>query len=277
MAKFTARTTAPSTTDKNWLHTSAGGFNSCIHISGGSVLPNCVGYAWGRARELMGKDPALSRANAENWYGHNDGYERGQTPRLGAIICWRRGKAGVSSDGAGHVAVVEKINPDGSILVSNSDYGGRRFYTKTYKAPNYPINSAYAFQGFIYLPVTFEDETPKKSVEQIADEVIAGQWGNGQERVDRLTAAGYDAQAVQDAVNARYAQKTPTQTEAIKEGDKVMVEKNAPVYGKNIRFDAWVYNAVLYVREIVGDRAVVSTQQTGVTTGAVDKKYLRKV
>ena len=156
MATFKPRTTAPSTTDKNWLHTSAGGYNSCILIGGGSVLPNCVGYAWGRARELLGKDPKLSRANAENWYGHNDGYERGATPRLGAIACWRRGKAGVASDGAGHVAVVEQINADGSILVSNSDYGGRRFYTQTYKAPNYAIGGTYVFQGFIYLPVKYE-------------------------------------------------------------------------------------------------------------------------
>lgn len=274
MAKFKPRTTAPSTTDKNWLHTSAGGYNSCIRISGGSTLPNCVGYAWGRARELLGKDPALSRANAENWYGHNDGYERGKTPRLGAIACWRRGKAGVSSDGAGHVAVVEQIHPDGSILVSNSDYGGRRFYTKTYKAPNYAIGGTYVFQGFIYLPVTFEQE---KTISQIVDEVIAGQWGNGQDRAKRLAAAGYDAQAVQDAINARLNKKTPTPTVTIKVGDKVMVEKNAPVYGKNIRFDAWVYSAALYVRELAGDRAVVSTQKTGATTGAVDKKFLRKV
>lgn len=157
MAKFKPRTTAPATNDSCWLHTCVGGLNSCIHISNGSVLPNCVGYAWGRARELLGKDPKLSRANAENWWGHNDGYERGQTPRLGAIACWRKGKAGVSSDGAGHVAVVEQINADGSILVSNSDYGGKRFYTKTYKAPSYAIGGSYAFQGFIYLPVTFEE------------------------------------------------------------------------------------------------------------------------
>lgn len=156
MATFKPRTTAPSTKDKNWIHTSAGGYNSCIHIKNGSVLPNCVGYAWGRARELLGKDPKLSRANAENWWGYNDGYKRGQTPKLGAIICWRKGKTGVSSDGAGHVAVVEKINADGSILTSNSDYGGRRFYTKTYKAP-YTISSAYTFQGFIYLPMDFEE------------------------------------------------------------------------------------------------------------------------
>lgn len=42
----------------------------------------------------------------------------------------------------------------------------------------------------------------KKSVEEIAREVIAGKWGNGQDRVNRLTAAGYDYNAVQAKMNA---------------------------------------------------------------------------
>ena len=35
----------------------------------------------------------------------------------------------------------------------------------------------------------------------VANEVIQGLWGNGQERYDNLTSAGYDAQAVQNRVN----------------------------------------------------------------------------
>ena len=41
----------------------------------------------------------------------------------------------------------------------------------------------------------------KKTVEQLAREVIRGEWGNGQERKDRLTAAGYDYTTVQAIVN----------------------------------------------------------------------------
>lgn len=157
MANYVPRLSAPSTTDKNWIHTSAGGYNSCIEIKGGSVLPNCVGYAWGRWRELLGTKPALSRSNAENWWGNTkDGYERGSAPKLGAVICWRKGKAGVAKDGAGHVAVVEQINADGSILTSNSAYGSTRFYKKTIKPP-YNFGK-YVFQGFIYLPISFDNE-----------------------------------------------------------------------------------------------------------------------
>ena len=38
-------------------------------------------------------------------------------------------------------------------------------------------------------------------IDTVANEVIQGLWGNGQERFDNLANAGYDAQAVQDKVN----------------------------------------------------------------------------
>ena len=56
--------------------------------------------------------------------------------------------------------------------------------------------------------VLLDDEENKvnnvitKSVDEVAQEVIQGLWGNGQERYDNLTNTGYDAQAVQDRVNS---------------------------------------------------------------------------
>lgn len=41
-----------------------------------------------------------------------------------------------------------------------------------------------------------------KSIEEIAREVIAGKWGNGDDRKNRLTSAGYNYAEVQNAVNA---------------------------------------------------------------------------
>lgn len=41
----------------------------------------------------------------------------------------------------------------------------------------------------------------KKSVDEIAREVIQGLWGNGQDRANRLKEAGYDSAAVQNRVN----------------------------------------------------------------------------
>lgn len=43
--------------------------------------------------------------------------------------------------------------------------------------------------------------TSVKSIDELAQEVIAGKWGNGQERKDRLTNAGYDYNTVQKRVN----------------------------------------------------------------------------
>lgn len=41
----------------------------------------------------------------------------------------------------------------------------------------------------------------KKSNETIAKEVVAGKWGNGQERKNKLTQAGYDYKKIQTIVN----------------------------------------------------------------------------
>lgn len=145
------RTTIPAHNNK-WYMNGGGGYNKCIRISGNWVLPNCVGYAYGRFMEAAGKTSCkLSTHNAELWYGNTaDGYKRGSTPKQGAIICWRKGTL-KASDGAGHVAFVERVNADGSILISQSGYKAKTaMWTKTLKRP-YKL-SGYTLQGFIYNP-----------------------------------------------------------------------------------------------------------------------------
>ncbi len=51
----------------------------------------------------------------------------------------------------------------------------------------------------------------KKTVDQVAQEVINGSWGNGEDRKRRLQAAGYDYNAVQNAVNAKLSGGSHTQ------------------------------------------------------------------
>ena len=121
----------------------------------GYGLPNCTCYAWGRFWEESDPDrtytnpPRLSTSDAEDWYGYTaDGYQRGQEPQLGAVICFADGPY----SGDGHVAIVEQINADGSIVTSNSAYGGAYFYTQTLQPPNYLPAAGYVFQGFIYNP-----------------------------------------------------------------------------------------------------------------------------
>lgn len=163
---YSPRLTTPSKTDPHWIYYKKGGYNQCIKIGGNECIPNCVGYAWGRDLEVRGETTStLSKSNAENWYGNTkDGRQRGMEPKLGAIACWRKGKAGVAADGAGHVAIVEAIDEKTGITTfSNSAYKGKRFYLTKMKAP-YNLGSKYTFQGFIYSTIDFD----KKIKEPIA-------------------------------------------------------------------------------------------------------------
>jgi CW_7 repeat/N-acetylmuramoyl-L-alanine amidase len=49
----------------------------------------------------------------------------------------------------------------------------------------------------------------RKTNQQLANEVLAGRWGAGEERKRRLTAAGYNYSAVQAIVNARFRGGAP--------------------------------------------------------------------
>lgn len=57
---------------------------------------------------------------------------------------------------------------------------------------------------------TTESKSSLKSIDEIAQEVIAGKWGNGQDRFNKLAAAGYDGNAVQNRVNELLGAKNTT-------------------------------------------------------------------
>lgn len=210
--KYVKRLTEPSATDKNWIHMSKGGYNKCILIKGNSCLPNCTGYAWGRWRELLGKDHNLSVNQAEVWFKKNDGYERGQTPKLGAVICYAKGDPNNYKDGAGHVAIVEEIKDDGSIIIGQSGSNStKKFWTQTLKPP-YSYGTGYTLQGFIYIPLEFEEETPITPETTSDDELltlvkktIRGDFGSGDKRIKAL---GDNYSKVQNQVNLNIKNKT---------------------------------------------------------------------
>jgi hypothetical protein len=52
-----------------------------------------------------------------------------------------------------------------------------------------------------------DNPAPLKSVAELAQEVLENKWGTGQDRKDRLTAAGYDYTVVQKRVNELLASK----------------------------------------------------------------------
>lgn len=104
---------------------------------------------------------------------------------------------GTSISNCSHTGIVEKI--DGSkvytIEGNTSDQVARRSYALT--------NSTIV--GYGRPKYDAEDTTPttgnSKTVAELAKEVLEGKWGNGDARKTALTAAGYDYEAVQKAVN----------------------------------------------------------------------------
>ena len=57
----------------------------------------------------------------------------------------------------------------------------------------------------------------KTTTEEVAEEVIAGKWGNGEDRKQRLTAAGYNYSLIQAKVNELMGAKTTVSSKSIDE------------------------------------------------------------
>lgn len=70
---------------------------------------------------------------------------------------------------------------------------------------------------------TAQSVSTKKSVSEVAQEVIAGKWGTGADRKNRLTAAGYNYTEVQNEVNNILKGK-PSQTSNKKSNEQIAKE-----------------------------------------------------
>lgn len=152
MGRYQIRYDEPAKDNPYYLHTSAGGYNKAILIAGDSVLPNCVGYANGRLMEWGGvkkneyplvRDAARAVEDAKKF-----GLTVGTSPAVGAVMCWSGG-----SGGFGHVAFVEQVIDEQTVIITDSAYGGKRFRRYTITSANqWGKGGAYHFEGFIYNP-----------------------------------------------------------------------------------------------------------------------------
>ena len=164
---FTMRTTKPAN-NKYYIASDTGGYNNAIKGNpmdkAANVLANCVGYANGRFAEIQAKNKCTYQlvCNAENFIeaAKKYGLMISNVPVLGGIMVWQGGKTLGGSDGAGHVAAVEKIleldkngNPC-KIYTSESSYGGAAFFNSTRKNDNgrWGMASGYTFRGCIVNP-----------------------------------------------------------------------------------------------------------------------------
>ena len=110
---------------KNYFQGKYNGFNS-----GG----NCTWYAYGRFCEIQGnwsKPPikgAAGQSSAGNWRNRiTSGLAHGSVPEQGAVAVWYD----PNGRRAGHVAIVEKVNSDGTLYISESGWKSYLFRTST--------------------------------------------------------------------------------------------------------------------------------------------------
>ena len=102
----------------------------------GSSYPwdQCTRYAYNRRQDLgLPVGSYLGNGQDWGWKARALGYVVNNTPHVGAAISFRAGQLG-HSPLYGHVGVVEHINSDGSILISESGsiWGGRAHWDTIY-------------------------------------------------------------------------------------------------------------------------------------------------
>ena len=162
------RTECPKN-NKYYIRKVTGGLNGAVAGEPtqryANVLDNCVGYANGRFNESI-NDPDLKgvvkafkyqlTCNAENFIesAKRQGLKISSTPIEGGIMVWQKGRTLNGGDGAGHVAFVERVYDDGSIMTSESGWASWAFKTVRRDNSNgrWGQNNLYKFRGCIINP-----------------------------------------------------------------------------------------------------------------------------
>lgn len=184
---YKSRLVAPENGNPFYNTKSAGGYSDAIvgepTCEGCNVLSNCSGYAVGRFSEIA-DDPTmklLAPVNACDFITYmNKSLLVGQIPKLGACAVWAGGP-----NGFGHVAIVEKINSDGSIITSESGWNTMpHFFTKIRKnLGNWGQSAKYTFLGFIYQPIEYESELEPQDIMVKVLDVRSGSEGTHVKKV----------------------------------------------------------------------------------------------
>lgn len=93
-----------------------------------------------------------------------------------------------------------------------TQFGGETNFIRSNKIAGKVVDQNYAY--YDYPSIMIEKklngygtvENTKKTTQEIADEVIFGIWGNGNDRKENLTRAGYDYNKIQTVVNSKIAE-----------------------------------------------------------------------
>lgn len=180
------RTTKPSKGNKYYTRISSGGYSLAVKgkpTDACDVLANCVGYANGRFAEIQGEDKIKYQlvCNAENFIekAKEYGLEISNVPTLGGIMVWQKGATLKGSDGAGHVAIVERIDSANQIYTSESGYNSSAFWNskRTNSNGRWGSGSAYKFRGCIVNPAIGKVTAPIDPEPKSDAITVDGVWG----------------------------------------------------------------------------------------------------
>ena len=128
--------------------------------------------------------------------------------------------------------------------------------------------------NYFYGELEENTTTDKKSVDELAQEVIDGKWGDGEERKKRLEEAGYDYDAVQDKVNEMLVSNNKDLTEVAKE---VINGEwgNGDERKKKLETEGYDYDEVqAKVNQLFGETVTKTyTVKSGDTLSGIASKY----
>lgn len=176
-------------------------------------------------------------------------------PGDAVLYDWQDSGVGDNTGTPDHVGTVVEVNSEaGYFVVVEGNY------SNVVKKRTVSINGKY-IRGFITPKytnntVTNTSQASGKSIDTVAHEVIAGTWGNGDYRVAQLTAAGYDAKAVQSRVNeilngSAAQPSTPKQNQEQPVEKKVTATEYATGFNKSLA-GTYKTTANLYLRNGAG-------------------------
>ena len=118
------------------------------------------------------------------------------------------------------------------------------------------------------------DTSDKKTIDELAEEVIDGKWGDGEDRKTKLEKAGYDYDAVQDRVNEILSRPKKTITEVAKD---VIDGKygNGETRKKKLEAEGYNYDTVqAKVNQLLGAEVTKTyTVKSGDTLSGIASKY----
>lgn len=133
---------------------------------------------------------------------------------------------------AGQNAVI-KITPAAGKVVSSIKVDG-----KTVKATNSYTISKIDADHIIEVTCATAPVVEKKTIDELAQEVLANKWGTKDERKEKLTAAGYDYDAVQARVNEILSAEKQVYSGVLP--TTKLVKTNAEVIADTIIWAKWI-------------------------------------